>query len=295
VKKRVLLLGCALATAPAVYAQNTIGEVFSGEASVRGSVMLSGGGTHVLSGSQVEAGEGSALVKLERGGEVRICPKTSLSLSSDAMGKSLVLGLSAGAMELNYTLQNSSDSLLTPDFRLRLISPGTFHLAISVGSSGDTCLRPLPGNDAAVFIAETMGNDSYQLSPGKSVMFREGKISGATEAPAVCGCPAAKAGMVLPAAAPVSVPSAATEPVAGSHAGEAHLEVESSFVYRGSEAVQDYYGSVSRLSLSTDDSKLVLALLPHVSGPVTAEEQTGKKKEGKLHRFGKFLGGLFKN
>lgn len=293
-KKCVLLLGCALVTAPAVYAQNTIGEVFSGEASVRGSVMLSGGGTHVLSGSQVEAGEGSALVKLERGGEVRICPKTSLSLSSDATGKSLALGLSTGAMELNYTLQNSSDSLLTPDFRLRLISPGTFHLAISVGSSGDTCLRPLPGNDAAVFIAETMGNDSYQLSPEKSVMFREGKISGATDAPAVCGCPAGKVGMVFPAAAPVTIPAAA-EPVAGNHAGEAHLEVESSFVYRGNEAVQDYYGSVSRLSVSTDDSKLILALLPHVSGPVSAEEQAGKKKEGMLHRFGRFLSGLFKN
>jgi hypothetical protein len=294
VKKCVLLLGCALATVSAAYAQNTIGEVFSGEASVRGSVMLSGGGTHVLSGSQVEAGEGSAVVKLERGGEVRICPKTSLSLSSDATGKSLALGLSAGAMELNYTLQNSSDSLLTPDFRLRLISPGTFHLAISVGSSGDTCLRPLPGNDAAVFIAETMGNDSYQLSPGKSVMFRAGKISGATDAPAVCGCPAAKVGMVLPAAAPVAIPAAA-EPVAEKHGGEAHLEVESSFVYRGNEAVQDYYGSVARLSVSTDDSKLILALLPRVSGPVTAEEQPDKKKEGKLHRFGRFLGGLFKD
>ena len=78
---------------------------------------------------------------------------------------------------------------MTPDFRLQLISPGTFHLAISVGASGDTCLRTLPGNDAAVFVAEMMGKDSYQLSPGKSVLFGGGKISGATVAPERCGCP----------------------------------------------------------------------------------------------------------
>ncbi len=79
---------------------------------------------------------------------------------------------------------------------MQLISPGTFHFAISVAATGDTCVRSLPGNDAAVFIAEMMGRDSYQLSPGKSVMFRGGKISGATDAPAACGCPELKPGLV---------------------------------------------------------------------------------------------------
>ncbi len=293
-KKPLLLLGVALAVAPAAYAQHVIGEVFSGEASVRGSVLLASGGTHVLSGSEVAAGDGTALLKLERGGEVRICAKTSLSLSSDATGKSLVLGLSTGAMEVDYTLHTSVDALITPDFRMRLISPGTFHFAISVSGSGDTCLRTLPGNDAAVFVAEMMGSDSYQLSPGKNVMFRKGKISGAEEAPEVCGCPAPKPGMILPAAVPVTVPERAEEPVAAKDAGETHLEVGSTFVFQGNQMVQDYYGSVSKLSLSTDNSKMVMALLPQVSGP-REEQQAAKKKEGKLRRFGKFLGGLFKD
>lgn len=323
-KKHLLLLGFALAAPSAIYAQGAIGEVFSGDASVRGSVILSANGTRVLSGSQVSAGDGAALVRLERGGDLRICPKTNLSLSADKSGKTLVLGLNAGAMELNYKLGASSDSLITPDFRLQLISPGTFHLALSVTANGDTCLRSLPGNDASVFISEMMSGESYQLSPGKNVMFRAGKISGATEAPAVCGCPDVKvmvatnpepqaaaaeptptsqpeAQTISPSAAQ-STPQSATQaanqaapqaatPTDGK--GEAHLEVEGSFVYRGNEAVQDIYTSVSRLSLSKDNSKLTLALMPKVSGPAE-NVKAPEKKPGILRRIGNFVERFFR-
>ncbi len=233
-----MLLGIALAMAPAANAQNAIGEVFSGDAGVRGAVLLSSGGTHVLSGSQITAGDGAALLKLERGGELRICAKTNVSLSSDAAGKALVLGLNAGAMELNYSLASSADLLITPDFRLQLISPGTFHLAISVTPTGDTCLRSLPGDDAAVFISEMIGSDSYQLSPGKNVMFRAGKISGATEAPAVCGCQETAQEMMVRADPPAAAPAQPKAPPAADTAAHlkenqpadaAHLEVASSF------------------------------------------------------------------
>jgi hypothetical protein len=308
VKKRCLLLGLALTATPAIHAQNVIGEVFASDASVRGSVVLSGNGAHVLSGSQVSAGDGVAVLKLERGGEVRICPKTNLSLSVDPSGKALVLGLNAGSMELDYSLNSATDSLITPDFRLQLISPGTFHLAISVAPSGDTCMHSLPGSDASVFIAEMMGSDTYQLSPGKNVMFSAGKISGAREAPPVCGCPATKSEMQMteaatplgagsapvvetPATAPEAVPETAKE-TPRSNSAESHLEAESTFVYRGSEAVQDTYTSVARLSLSKDNSKLALALLPTVSGPGQISKQQ-EKNPGRLHRFGSFLGRLF--
>jgi hypothetical protein len=319
VKKHLLLLGIALAASPALYAQNEIGEVFSSDASVRGSVVLSGHGAHVLSGSQVSAGDGVALLKLERGGELRICPKTNLSLSVDANGKSLVVGMNVGAVELNYSLESSSDSVITPDFRLQLISPGSFHLAISVARSGDTCMRSLPGNDASVFVAEMMGNGAYQLSPGKSALFKSGRISGLADAPAVCGCPkleteapapiltnqgstasagaTATASLAPPATAPAATPAAVSSspPAAtpASNAREAHLEVEGSFVYRGNEAVQDYdyYVTVSRLSLSADNSRLALALLPQVSGPV-AETKPQAQNSGFLHRLGRFLARL---
>jgi len=288
------MLSFALLATPAAFAQNMIGEVFSGDASVRGSVLFSGNGAHVLSGSQITAGDGEALLNLERGGQLRICPKTTLSLSADASSKALVFGLNTGSMELNYSLASAADSLITPDFRLQLISPGNFHLAISVSPSGDTCLHSLPSNSTAVFVAEMMGSDSYQLSPGKSVMFRGGRVSGATEAPAKCGC--AEIGARLPAPGPTStipaVPAAATgSALAASKAGEAHLEVDSSFAYHGNEAAPDLYGIASHLSLSTDNSKLALALLPQVSGPPPKTEAPAKKP-GLLHRLGGLLGRL---
>jgi hypothetical protein len=311
VNKRCLLLGLALAATPAIHAQNTIGEVFASDASVHGSVVLSGNGAHVLSGSQVTAGDGVAVLKLDRGGEVRICPKTNLSLSVDSSGKALVLGLNAGSMEVDYSLSSAADSLITPDFRLQLISPGTFHLAISVAPTGDTCMRSLHGNDASVFIAEMMGSDTYQLSPGKNVMFRAGRISGAVDAPAVCGCPVTEtpvpeavilpnADLVLaPETTPTQKPSQETAPktaatldVPQNEHAESHLEAESTFVYHGNEAVQDTYSSVARLSLSTDNSRLALALLPKISGPA-AITKPPEKNSGKLHRFRQFVGRLF--
>lgn len=304
-KRHLLLLGLALAAAPAIRAQNAVGELFSSDASVRGSVSLSGSGTHVLSGSQVSAGEGAALLTLERGGQLGICPRTNLSLSADPSGRALVLGLNEGSMELDYALHSASDTLITPDFRVQLISPGTFHFAISVAPSGDTCVRTLAGDDAALFIAEMMGGDSYQLLPGKNVLFRGGKVSGATEAPATCSCAELQPLTALPelATLPAEVPSsaptaaeAAAPAITTVHANPAnanreHLEVSGSFVYRGKDAVQDYYTAVARLSLSTDNSKLALTLLPQVSGPAAAG--AAKRKEGVLHRIGNFFGRLF--
>ena len=309
-KKQVLLLGFALAATVAAHGQNAIGELFSGDASVRGQVLFSNLGTEVLSGSQVSAGAGAAVLKLKRGGQVRICPGTNLSLTTDASGKALALALSVGAMELNYTLPSAADAVLTPDFRMQLISPGTFHLAISVGASGDTCIRTLPGDDAAVFVAEMMGRDSYQLSPYKSVLFGGGKIANATVAPERCGCPEPSAPVQMaemaesPAASPAPGGKPATEappaekPVAQPPPAEndalqenppaaapaeqnalAHLEADIPFVVRGDQQAQDLYGEVSRLSISTDNSALALALLPQVSGP-PAKPAAVEKKSG---------------
>ena len=316
-KRRLLLLGVGLTLAASAHAQaqKPLGVLFSGDASVRGAVLLRAQATEVLSGSQITAGEGTALLKLERGGQLRVCPKTDLSLNAGAAGKALSLGLNTGAMELDYSLDSGADSLITPDFRLLLISPGAFHLAISVAGSGDTCMRSLPGNSASVFITEMMGNDSYQLAPGKNVLFLKGKISLATQAPEICGCPettppktlvaeaapapaptpemataegslsAEEQALVLPstdqpepaqaqsdAAAEHPVEDAVEEPA--EHPEVAHLEVESRFSYRGDGEMEDFYSTASRLSLSTDNSRLALALLPQVNKPAAPTPAT---------------------
>ena len=337
-KRRLLLLGVGLALAGSAQAQGQkpLGVLYSGDASVRGAVLLRAQATEVLSGSQVAAGQGSAVLKLERGGQLRICPQTNLSLNAGASGKSLSLGLNAGAMELDYTLDSGADSLITPDFRLLLISPGSFHLAISVAGSGDTCMRSLPGNTASVFVTEMMGSDSYQLAPGKNVLFLKGKISAATQAPEVCGCPETtpppqtEFAQAAPSQSPAELPAAATraqtheerasatlppqeqpaaeQPPAQSSAAAAqqpsaaqvnpagnpaaakeqpdaaaatpevsHLEVDSRFSYRGDAEMQDFYSTASRLSITTDNSRLALALLPQIKQPgekVPASQQS---------------------
>jgi len=204
-------------------------------------------------------------------------------------------------MELHYSLPSGADLLMTPDLRLQLISPGTFHLAISVGPTGDTCVRSMSDSDASVFVTEMMSSAGYQIGAGKSVMFGEGRIAEATLAPPWCGCPPpqmqvasespgtaatpweAEAASTTQAPEPEKTMEAAAaeyargrvSPAEGQGAESstvtqppvAHLESDSKFVYRGESEAQDLYASVSTLALSTDNSGLALALLPTVKGP----------------------------
>ncbi len=195
-------------------------------------------------------------------------------------------------MELNYTLTSAADSVLTPDFRLQLISPGTFHLAISVGASGDTCVRSLPGNDAAVFVAEMMGNDSYQLSPWKERFVWRGKDLRRHRGPAGVRLPGARpAGTVARAGGSccrvagtrAAAPRSQSRPPINKLPNRSRRKrlprrrqsrlrwrtcsPNTQFVFRGEQAEPDLSGLVSRLSISTDNSALALALLPQVSGP----------------------------
>src|SRR5437870_3015599 len=121
-------------------AQAVIGDVVASDASVKGAVMLASTGTRVLSGSSVGAGKGAATLRLARGGELRVCPNTELSVAAAANGRDLALGFSTGAIELDYELASSSDALQTPDFRLQLAGPGHFHLAIGGNAHGDACI-----------------------------------------------------------------------------------------------------------------------------------------------------------
>src|ERR1041384_8505316 len=112
-----------LVLSSAAFAQAPVGQLFSSDATVRGSVTLAAGGAQVMSGSSVSAGERTAVLKLERGGEVRVCPKTSVSVGTSQSGRDLILGLSVGSIETHYAVSASADSIVTPDFRILLAGP----------------------------------------------------------------------------------------------------------------------------------------------------------------------------
>ena len=229
----------------ALQAQAPVGELFAGDASVRGSVVLASTGTSVLSGSQVSAGKSAATLRLHRGGELRICPGTSLSVNTSPAGDQLMIGFNSGSLELHYTLAGASDTVMTPDFRIQMIGPGTFHLALAADSSGSTCVRPLEGSGAGVIVSEIMGGGSYQVGPDSPVTFVHGKIADVKKgAFGACGCPAPPA-TALPARAANSATPPAAPPVEQKLPQETHLQMETPMVYEGGSAAP--VASASRL------------------------------------------------
>ena len=165
--------------------------------------------------SSMSTSDDTTLLRLTRGGEIHVCPGTTVSLAHAKDGPDLLLGMGVGAVETHYALENSADSIVTPDFRILLRGPGEFHYAIAADTHGNTCVRPLPGNTAPIIVSELIGDAVFKVPLGEQYVFHGGRLNAADISPRAgrptnvdfafptgCGCPATSAPPVMLASLP---------------------------------------------------------------------------------------------
>jgi len=286
------------------HAQQNVGELFAVDASVKGGVVLANSGTKVLSGSSISAGEQTATLKLERGGSMLICPNTSLAVTTSQNGRQLLLSMNTGNLEMDYPIGSAADNLLTPDFRLLLPGPGRLHLAVRVNAKGDTCVQSLPSSSSAVVVSEGMGDESYQVKPNETVIFKGGRISGATQARESCGCPPPPPTQVAKLAPPPApVPLKPAETKADPLPPETHMVVDAPFIYRASDPV-DLSENIAHLKLETKPMNLGPMVVapppaqaknakPTKTETAATSQKPPKEKQGFFSKVGAFFAGIF--
>jgi hypothetical protein len=306
-----LLCVPVLAQSPA-----TVGELFTSDAGGQQSVQLAGSGMSVVVGSELSAGTAPATLKLVRGGQVRICPRSGLSVNAGNRG--LMLAAGVGAVEIDYPLdQLQFDLVVTPDFNVQLIGPGTYHFALGVNKQGDTCVKPLPGNTSEILLSELLGSSSYKTRADEAALFLGGKLSQNRSLNVDCGCsgttPVLQAADPPPngAAPSEQLPGEANAPLPPDQPGQLHVEVDAPFVFnpRASGARPYMVAKIDFSSLpneafvqETVDPAVLAESAPKVSvkearqesNPVQQNnENKDKEKKGFFGRVKGFFGGLF--
>jgi len=297
-----------------------IGELFASDANSSSAMQLAGSGMAVYSGSELSAGIASATLKLARGGQVRICPNSGLSVTES--GHSLMLATGAGALEIEYELkQQAADVLITPDFNLALVGPGTFHFALGINKKGDTCVKPLAGNAGEVTFSELLGTGVYKASADQRMLFRGGKLDGKTALTGDCGCPPA-APVMRAEAQPNPTPTdtvpqpvkqvavvnnETTSPLPPDKPGQVHVQVDTPFVFSARPGSGRSY-AVAKVQFSTlpnvyfvqekVDPVVLVEKPPEVSLKASTEmpkpaEKPAKEKKGFMGRVKGFFGSLF--
>jgi hypothetical protein len=295
-----------------------------------GSGAMALAGSRIGAGASVTAGSETAVLRVSGGGEVRICPGTTVSVTPSQTRRDLMFGMSTGAIEAHYSLRASADTVLTPDFRILFAGPGEFHYAISTDSHGTTCVRALKGNTSSAIVSELMGDRIYQVKPAEQAVFHSGQIDKVDgDVPLECGCPSPSpvmqaqapfapnvpdselpekvriGGSETPATPAVSTSADAsgagtrlsngpeTAPLPASQPNDVHVQVDAPLVFTPkNRAAAALPASVQAAKdLPVEDSP---ARQVHLDAVVQAPPPEKQKRRGFFRRLGGFFAAIFK-
>jgi len=282
-------------------------------------MQLAGSGMSVYSGSELSAGIAPATLKLVRGGQVRICPNSGLNVT--ASGQGLMLATGAGALEIEYELkQQAADVVMTPDFNVAMVGPGTFHFALGINKKGDTCVKPLAGNASEITFSELLGTGVYKAGPDETMVFRGGKLGDKAALTGECGCPPAAPVMraeaqpnakppdeTQPAQQVVVANNETTSPLPPDKPGQVHVQVDTPFVFsarpgsgRSYALAKVQFSSLPNVYFVQEkvDPIVLVEKQPEVSPKAVAEtskpeEKPQKEKKGFMGLVKGFFGSLF--